>query len=98
MYCVVSWDISAVNPRWSKIDEQLRDCLKAYNWYRPVNTFYMIKVTGSSQVATIQSCLTTAAKAVTESVQFVISPAFAAGRWNGLLGDGEWAKVNAITD
>lgn len=98
MYCIVSWDISAVNPRWSAIDEKMRECISSYAWFRPVNTFYVIPISNTNQVTTILNALQNVAKQTNETVHFVISPAYqSAGGWDGWLPEDHWPKLKAIT-
>lgn len=97
MYVVISWDISAVNPRWSQINDEMKACIAAYDWVRPVNTFYMMRIGSAAEIENIRKCFSAIAERVDVNVSFILSPAFtgAGHKWTGRIG--EWEKVNAIT-
>jgi hypothetical protein len=97
MYFIVSWDISAVNPRWSAIDEQMRNCFKGYTQLRPVNTFYMVKVASGNERNAILTALQAVAQQTSEDVFFVMSPVLTVSGWDGWLPQDKWELVKAIT-
>lgn len=97
MYFVVSWDISASNPVWSQIDERLRKCFDDdYNWVRPVNTFYMVKISTAQQYQTILANLQAVAKDSPVNVNFIMSPPLTVTNWDGWLPQDTWTKVREI--
>jgi len=95
MYCVISWDISAVNPRWSQINDQMLGCLKGYHYVRPVNTFYLVTIAEASQIVDIQACFVMVSNQTKENISFILSPAFSKHSWSGKVAD--WAAVNTVT-
>lgn len=95
MYCVISWDIGASNPRWSAINERMLDCLNGYNYDRPVNTFYLVTISGAAQIEAIRNCFVSIAEQVPEPVSFVLSPPLSQHTWTGTIED--WTMVNSIT-
>src|SRR6267378_7940468 len=97
MYLVISWDISAVNPRWSQINDQMVACLKGYQQVRPVNTFYMLKVTGAAQRTAIMTCLKGVIDRTSEQVIYIISPLLTTHGWEGWLPQDRWPLIEQIT-
>ena len=95
MYCVISWDISAVNPRWREIDDQLRACIQNFTYVRPVNTFYLVRISSADRIEAIRKCFDAVKQNTKESISYILSPAFAGHTWSGTIGD--WPNVNAIT-
>jgi hypothetical protein len=98
VYFVVSWDISANNPVWSQIDERMRNCLTGYQSVRPVNTFYMVKVSNSNQHRTILAALQDIAANSHVMVKVVVSPLLTVTGWDGWLQPDEWPKVFAMAN
>jgi hypothetical protein len=97
MYFIVSWDISAVEPQWSRIDEQMRNCFKTYQQIRPVNTYYIVKVANATQYEAIHTCLLNVAQSQTATVHFIISPLLTAQGFKGWLPKDRWPKISEIT-
>jgi hypothetical protein len=97
MYFIVSWDISASEPQWSPIDEKLRNCFKNYPHIRPVNTFYLVKVSNGDQYNQIHDCFLQIAKTSTLTVFFVMSPLLTSTGWKGWLPQDRWDKISNIT-
>lgn len=97
MYVVISWDISASNPRWSQINDEMKNCIAAYDWTRPVNTFYMMRINSPDEIVAIRKCFNAVADRVEVNVSYILSPAFIGPNhvWSGRVGD--WQQVNAIT-
>lgn len=98
MHIAVSWDISAKEPRWGVLNDQMRDCFKGLSWVRPLSTFYIVRVDGESGRGRIQERLLSVATAVPETIHFVVSPLMPGGRYNGYLPKDTWSKVNERTD
>ena len=98
MYFVVSWDISASNPTWSQIDERLRSCLAGYQSLRPVNTFYMVRVSNGDQHRTILAALQNVAGNSSVKVDLIMSPLLTVTGWDGWLQPDVWPKVAEITN
>jgi hypothetical protein len=96
MYCVISWDISATEPRWSAVNKQMQDCIKDYLSVRPVNTFYLVRIRSSRDIASIQECFNTVKENTRESITYVLSPALGGHKWSGTIPG--WESVNAITE
>lgn len=97
MYFIVSWDISAVEPRWSQINEQMQNCFKTYPQIRPVNTFYMVKVTSGDQYNAIHDCLLNIAQNTKETIHFIMSPLLTVKGWKGYLPKDRWPKISELT-
>ncbi len=98
MHIAVSWDISAQNPRWNVINELMLEKIKPYSWFKPVNTFYVIKVFSPQQRAEIVNALTQLAQSVPEQVFFVVSPLVDGGRYDGYLPQKYWEQLNERTE
>ena len=107
MYFIVSWDISAVEPQWGRIDEQMRNCLKNFAFVRPVNTYYMVKVSSEREYEAIHECLLNVAKAQTATVHFVSSPLFSGtgivkklgtSGYQGWLPQDRWTKIKEVVN
>jgi hypothetical protein len=97
MHVVVSWDISASEPDWSAINERLLGVFKPYNWIRPLNTFYVVKVNSEEQRALLHNELLTAARSTPITVLFLVSPIIHDGKYQGLLPKDTWPDLNAKT-
>jgi hypothetical protein len=98
-YFIVSWDISSSEPTWSRIDEQLRNCFKHLPYLRPVNTFYMVKVSSQQQYNLVFTALQNVAERSTQvKVRFIASPMMNITGYNGWLDQDLWPKVRQITD
>jgi hypothetical protein len=98
MHLVVSWDITASGERWTAINDNLKEGLNPYSWARPLSTFYVVKVSGEPDRIKIRDALLERARAVHETVHFVISPLMQAGRYDGYLPRDMWDKINQRTD
>jgi hypothetical protein len=96
LYFIVSWDISAGNPTWSQVDERLRNCFARYQSFRPVNTFYVVKVSSGDQYRAILVALQDVAKSSPVNVYFIISPLLTVTDWDGWLQPDDWPKVFQI--
>jgi hypothetical protein len=97
MYFIVSWDISAENPLWREINEQMRNCFKNYTQLRPVNTYYLVKISSVEQHTQIYTKLKDVAKAASVGVEFIMTPAYIGKKgFVGILSE-KWSDVNAIT-
>jgi len=101
MYFIVSWDISAVEPQWSRIDEQMRNCLRGFESIRPVNTYYIVKVNSKQQYEDINTCLLKVAQAQTATVHYISTPlqslSHSISDFKGWLPKDQFPKITAIT-
>lgn len=101
MYFIVSWDISAVEPQWSRIDEQMRNCLKGFQQVRPVNTYYIVNVASAQQYEDINASLKRIAESQTAAVYFIMTPLYTdpvtARNFRGWLPKDRWDKITPIT-
>ncbi len=97
MHVAVTWDIKTSGARWTELDEQMRNVLKAYSWVRPLSTFYIVRVNGELDRQTILGTMTTVAKSTTESINFLISPVMSAGQYDGYLPENTWKDINERT-
>lgn len=97
MYFTVSWDISASQPIWSQIDEQMRNCFKNLPQVRPVNTYYMVKVNSADQYNQIHKNLLTIAQQSTVKIHFIMSPLLNATGYKGWLPKDRWDKIGEVT-
>ena len=95
MYCVISWDISAVNPRWSEINDRMRACIQGFHYVRPVNTFYLVRISSADKIVAIRQCFEAVQKNTPESISYILSPALSGHLWTGAIKD--WDSVNAVT-
>ena len=95
MYCVISWDISAENPRWRLINDQLLNCLAGYQYVRPVYTFYLVTINSAADVTAIRICFDAVKQRTREPIGYILSPPFSGHTWTGTIAD--WASVNAVT-
>jgi hypothetical protein len=101
MYFIVSWDISAVEPQWSRIDELMRNCIKGFPQVRPVNTYYIVKVATDQEYEQINTLLRGVAESQTAAVYFIMTPLYrlpvTATNFRGWLPKDLWEKITAIT-
>jgi hypothetical protein len=97
MYFIVSWEISVRGSRWSEIDEQMRKCLKNFQHFRPVNTYYMVRVPSADKYDEIHARLLAVAQRGPETVYFVMSPLLTATGYHGWLPQDRWPKIAKIT-
>lgn len=95
---VVSWDIATVEPAWSQIDKQMRQCLESFRHVKPVNTFYIVEVYSEQQRTEIFDGFSAVKKYNSVQVLFVVSPLFGKeGAWLGTVANDELAqKVTEI--
>jgi hypothetical protein len=97
MHFTVSWDISAKEPQWSAIDEQMRNCFKNYPQVRPVNTYYMVKVTSARDYDQIHNALLNIAQNSSITIYFIMSPLLNTSGYKGWLPQDTWTKIAQIT-
>jgi hypothetical protein len=100
MYLIVSWDIKAPNQEmWDAANKHLRAALKNCSWVRVLTTFYVIRIGGMSDRASILSGLQSAVAnlAPTTRVLFLVSPALPPGSFDGILPAEDWPHVNERT-
>ena len=75
----------------------MKEKLKGYSWVRPLSTFYVVKVSSSDHRDQLIDQLVSVAKANTEKIHFVASPAMTGGGYNGWLPKDLWDKINQRT-
>ena len=97
MHVVVSWDIKASGERWTQIDTMMREALHAYSCVQPLPTFHIVHINGANDQRIIHQSLTALTESLPEKVYFVMTPAMAAGRYNGLLPKDTWSEINEMT-
>jgi hypothetical protein len=94
MHIALSWDITASGPRWTTINDALREELKYYPWVRPLSTFYIVNISTGEQRDSIVDALTAVAKRFPEKIYFVVTPPMSGGGYNGWLPKDLWDKIN----
>lgn len=99
MHFSVSWDISAPQPRWSAINDQLFAVISGYAHLRPVNTFYIVRVASQAEWDAVRLGLTNVALATTDAtIHFVMTPLIQGGRYDGRLPTTTWPEINRLTE
>lgn len=98
MHIVVSWDISAAGDRHAELNKGMKEALSGFSWARPLTTFYVVKVDSESDRTMIQSRLLEIARSEAASVNFIVSPVMAGGRYDGYLPSDMWEKLNKRSD
>jgi hypothetical protein len=100
MYLIISWDISAENPLWREINEELRNCLENYQWTRPVYTFYLVRLPAVASGSDIKNKIDAVrARHPDISITYILSPVFVGkqGFVGSLAKTQDWSEVNLIT-
>lgn len=97
MYCVISWDISAVDATWNELDAKMRNCFHGLNWFKPVYTFYLVEIFDNFRYNTLLQDLQRVAGSTPIMVRFVMSPMISAQNWDGWLNPEHWPEVRRIT-
>ncbi|WP_422450692.1 MULTISPECIES: hypothetical protein [unclassified Endozoicomonas] len=98
MHLAISWDISAQNPQWDQLNNQMLAVLSPYSWVRPLSTFYVVRVNGEVDRHNIFNGLTAVAQSSTmNQINFLISPLMSAGRYDGFLPQDAWVNINERT-
>jgi len=97
MHIVISWDISAAGARWTQINEQLQQQLVNFAYFKPLNTFYIVRVNSEQDRVNIRDALQRVSKAQVERVLLVVSPVMIGGSYDGLLPPDQWLKINELT-
>lgn len=95
MHVVVSWDISAQQPRWGRIDAALQNEVAAFPNYRPLNTVYAVTVADDYQRQLLADALIRVAGAAPEQVKVLVSPLMR-GQYTGRLPPASWAPLNDV--
>jgi len=98
VHLVVSWDISAAGERHAELNKNMRNALEGFSWARPLTTFYVVKVDSESDRTAIHNRLLEVAKSDSATVNFIISPVMAGGRYDGYLPSDMWEKLNKRSD
>ena len=97
MHFVLSYDLGATGTRRTQIQQDLDNILQPYRWARRLSTFYIIEVHNTQDWDTILAQLQTLSRNITQRFNFVMSPIMHGGRYDGILGEGDWDHVNEVT-
>ncbi|MEX2359606.1 MAG: hypothetical protein WD803_00850 [Gammaproteobacteria bacterium] len=97
MHVALSWDIKAVSPRWTEINDDMKEQLNGYSWVRPLSTYYVVNVQSAQDRDELVDKLVGVAKRHTETIYFVVTPVMTGGGYNGWLPKDLWDKINQRT-
>jgi hypothetical protein len=98
MHFFVAWEIEAKGSRAEEIDKKMRQCLREFNWVRPLGDLYIVKVRSSKQWEKVNDDLSEVANHYGNAqISFIIGPLMKGGRYDGLLPGDIWESINEIT-
>lgn len=97
MHFSLSWDIRDADGEWDEINAQLKECIDDYSWVRPLDTFYIVRVSGPQEWKQIRADLIGVAKRFTDKIYIVISPLMVGGQYDGWLPETIWPKIEKRT-
>ncbi len=97
MHFLVSWDIKVAEPEWTKLNQQLKQCLEGYSWVKPLKTVYVVKVSDNEEKKAIKEKLNAVAKTNQGKINILITPLMEGGIYNGWLPVDLWDKIKKRT-
>ena len=97
MHFLVSWDISSQGARWQEINNRLYSTLVLRNPIRPLNTVYLMSVSGPTDRKAIIDALNAVAATVTEQVLILATPLMVGGGYDGRQPPAMWEEINRRT-
>lgn len=98
MHFVLSYDLGADGTRRAEIEEKIQTIINKYRNVKRLTTFYIIHVGNSLEWENIRSQLTNLSVEIPEHLHFIMTPLMDGGKYNGILLEGQWEEVNAITN
>ncbi len=98
MHFVLSYDLGADGTRRAEIEEKIQKIINKYRNVKRLTTFYIIHVGNSLEWENIRSQLTNLSVEIPERLHFIMTPLMDGGKYNGILLEGQWEEVNAITN
>ncbi len=98
MHFVLSYDLGADGTRRAEIEEKIQTIINKYRNVKRLTTFYIIHVGNSLEWENIRSQLTNLSVEIPERLHFIMTPLMDGGKYNGILLEGQWEEVNAITN
>jgi hypothetical protein len=97
LHLQISWDIKASQPRWGRINEELRECLTGYSWVKPLTTTYIVQIPSLEHRQAIREKIIEVCRSNKKEVNVLISPAMQGGQYSGWLPQDLWPKVQKRT-
>lgn len=97
MHFIVSWDIPSKITNRESYENNLIECFNNFQSYKPVTTFYIIRVNTQLDYTNILNQLQNVGKNIGSGFKLVVSPIMNGGRYDGLLDNESWNIINQIS-
>lgn len=98
MHILLSWDISAQNPRWQEVNNRLFTAIAWRKPLKPLNTVYLVHVQSATDRKAIIDALNQVATSVSERVLILVTPLMQGGGYDGRQPPAMWNEINRLTE
>jgi hypothetical protein len=92
MLFIASWDIPDAS--WDETNRRMLNCFTGKKWYRPLSTFYIVKVSDLAEYRFTVQEMQTVAKDT--GLRFISAALLSYEGWHGWLPQDKWDAIGKI--